>query len=181
MDLAEGAELASHSAGPHEISDAANELYESIIPPSPDLDYLAGRIALSLEETKLALGIGDRTLKLAIERGEIPTVKVGGRRLVPRRGLERHLEALAYAGSGALDLWQSALAKGAAVRVANARKQAVQRRKYLRRKLRLAHQKGVTGASEDHRLLLLAELQELDNQNAIGEQVAKDLRRELDL
>ena len=125
--------------GPHVILDQAEAVREALVPPSIETEKLAGRIALSLEETRLALGIGERTLKTALRNGEIPSVKIGGRRLVPIRALERHLEALAYAESGALDAWQTMMVKGTAANIQRARRQAVARRKRYRSALRKAH------------------------------------------
>lgn len=169
--------------GPHVIAARADALHDSIVPEHVgELEYLAGRIAISLQEVQLALGIGERTLKTAIRNGEIPTVKVGGRRLVPVKALERHLEALAYASSGALDAWQAALVKGAAFRLSVARRRAVERRRYLRRKIRGAQRAGITSeaAGKEGLLLLRAELIELQKEQAIGANVARDLIVEIE-
>lgn len=49
------------------------------------------RLALSSEETCIALGIGRRLLWSLSNTGEIPSVKIGGRRLYPVAALEKYL------------------------------------------------------------------------------------------
>lgn len=171
------------SEGPHVIVDRADALHGAMSPNSPmENPYLAGRIALTFEEVQGSLGIGERTLRTAMRNGEIPSVKVGGRRLFPVRALERHLEALAYAGSGALDAWESALVKATTVRLKTARRRALERRKYLRRKLAEARKNGLdtTEIGQDHVATLRADLATLRREGAISEAVAKDMSIELD-
>jgi excisionase family DNA binding protein len=50
---------------------------------------------LTIEETAKILGIGRNNAYEAAKRGEIPTIKIGGRILVPRAALERMLEGRA--------------------------------------------------------------------------------------
>jgi excisionase family DNA binding protein len=54
------------------------------------------RRTLTVEEAARELGIGRNTAYLAVRRGEIPTISIGRRLLVPRDALERML-----AGEGA--------------------------------------------------------------------------------
>ena len=55
-----------------------------------------GKIALSVTEVAKHLGIGRNLAYEAIQRGEIPSIKVGGRILVPLAALEA---LLAQAGT----------------------------------------------------------------------------------
>jgi excisionase family DNA binding protein len=50
---------------------------------------LTPRLAFSIAETEVACGLSRATIYRLIERGELVTVKRGGRRLVPRAELER--------------------------------------------------------------------------------------------
>ena len=50
---------------------------------------------LTIDEAAKALGIGRNSAYEAAKRGEIPTIKIGGRILVPRAALERMLEGRA--------------------------------------------------------------------------------------
>ena len=117
------------AAGPHVIADSAEATYRDLAPRlPPGLPALMGRISLTVGEVAPALGLSERTVRKAIADGEIPSVMVGGRRLVPIRALERHLEALAYAEAGTLDLWEQALARATSVRISRARRLAAERR-----------------------------------------------------
>ena len=49
------------------------------------------RLAFSVEEAAKKLGIGRTAAYLATQRGEIPTVRIGGRVLVPKAALDRLL------------------------------------------------------------------------------------------
>lgn len=49
------------------------------------------RVTLTIREAARRLGVSEGTLYRAARRGEVPTVRVGGRRLVPRAALERLL------------------------------------------------------------------------------------------
>lgn len=164
---------------PSELADRADSLHDAVVPPSLELDYLTGRITLSYEEMKLALGVGDRTMRTAIANGELPSVKIGGRRLFPIRAVERHLEALAYAEAGTLDAWQAAVAKGASANLARSRRKALAKRRYLVAKLRKAHKEGVS-VNPDSYLELRAEIAEMERQKAISTKVARDLTVELE-
>lgn len=172
------------AAGPHIINDRADALMDVMQPQTTlyEQDYLSGRIALSLEEVQWALGIGERTLRTAMRNGEIPSVKIGGRRLVPTSALVKHLDALAYAESGALDAWEAALVKAATSRMKIARRRAWERRKYLRRKLRAARRAGLDQAAigRDHLTNLRAELAELERQGAVTDRFSRDLSIEID-
>jgi excisionase family DNA binding protein len=50
------------------------------------------KLTMSVTEAARALGIGKTSAYSAIERGEIPSVRIGGRILVPRAALARLLE-----------------------------------------------------------------------------------------
>ncbi|HXJ69622.1 MAG TPA: helix-turn-helix domain-containing protein [Verrucomicrobiae bacterium] len=166
------------------ILDAADQLRHAMVPESTyEMDYLAGRIAISIEEAQLALGIGQRTMRTALRDGTIPSVKVGGRRLIPVKALERHLEALAYAESGALDAWQQALVRGTSARLKEANRRAWERRKFLRRRLKQSRAAIAEGRSQLHReevIALKGDLAELRNQQAITEKFASDFTVELE-
>ncbi len=162
--------------GPHVIADQAAELFDAIVPPSLDLDLLAGRVTLTLEEAQLALGIGEKALRRAMREGTVPSVLVGGRRLIPLKGLERHLEALAYAEAGVIDAWQAAITRGAAQRISRARRLANARRKAIRRKMREAHR----AMAPEEALQIEQDLAMLEAEQAIGERVAKDMRATID-
>jgi excisionase family DNA binding protein len=49
------------------------------------------KLTLTVAEAARALGIGRNTAYAAAQRGDIPTIRVGRRILVPRAGLERLL------------------------------------------------------------------------------------------
>jgi excisionase family DNA binding protein len=51
------------------------------------------RLTLTVEETAKLLGIGRQLAYDRVKTGEIPSIKIGRRILVPRRALERLLEA----------------------------------------------------------------------------------------
>ncbi len=50
------------------------------------------RLAITVSEAASQLGIGRNTAYEAARRGEIPTVRIGGRILVPVSALDRLLE-----------------------------------------------------------------------------------------
>ncbi len=50
------------------------------------------RLAYSVEETAKILGLGRTATYQGIEKGEIPSIRIGKRILVPRAALERLLE-----------------------------------------------------------------------------------------
>ena len=50
------------------------------------------RLAISVSETAQMLGISRARLYPLISRGEIPSFKIGGRRLVPVKALESFIE-----------------------------------------------------------------------------------------
>jgi excisionase family DNA binding protein len=52
---------------------------------------MADRLTLTIEETADLLGVGRSTCYDAARRGEIPTLKLGRRLLVPRHALEQLL------------------------------------------------------------------------------------------
>lgn len=170
--------------GPHIIGSAAEQLRRAMVPDDPyELDYLAGRIAISIEEAQLALGIGPRTMRTALRNGEIPSVRIGGRRLIPVKSLERHLEALAYATSGALDQWQLALIQGEATKMRQAQRRALERRRYLRRRLRELHDaitEGRGALAKEQLIRAQGELAELQKQRAVSTTFARSFRLELE-
>jgi len=49
------------------------------------------KLTLTVAEAAKVLGIGRNTAYAAAQRGDIPTIRVGRRILVPRAGLERLL------------------------------------------------------------------------------------------
>jgi len=49
------------------------------------------KLTLSVDETSKLLGIGRNSCYEAIARGEIPSIRIGKRLLVPRTGLENLL------------------------------------------------------------------------------------------
>jgi hypothetical protein len=52
-----------------------------------------GRDAFTVEETGKILGISRASAFAAANRGDIPTIRIGKRLIVPRRGLEKMLGA----------------------------------------------------------------------------------------
>lgn len=170
--------------GPEVVLAAADQLRHAMVPESTyEMDYLAGRIAISIEEAGLALGIGERTMRTALRDGTIPSVKVGGRRLIPVKALERHLEALAYAESGALDAWQQALVRGTSARLKEANRRAWERRRFLKRRLKESRKAIADGRSALHReevVALQADLAELRGHQAVTERFAADFAVELE-
>lgn len=61
----------------------------------------AVRLAWSIEETAAALGIGRTAAYAAAVRGDIPTLQVGRRRLVPIAALEALLARVTASPEGA--------------------------------------------------------------------------------
>jgi excisionase family DNA binding protein len=56
---------------------------EQLPPRTPDRGGLTGRLALTVDEAAAALGLSRPTIWRMIQRGELQSVKVGGRRLIP--------------------------------------------------------------------------------------------------
>ncbi len=162
--------------GPHVIADQAQELHDAIVPPSLELDLLAGRIALTMEEIQLALGLGEKAIRAAMRDGSLPSVLIGGRRMFPVKAIERHLEALSYAEAGVIDAWQAAITKGAAQRISRARRMANSRRKAIRRKMREAHR----AMAPEEALQIQMDLAQLEREQAIGERVKRDMQHTID-
>ena len=164
--------------GPHVAADRAEKLYAAIVPRLPDgLDALAGRLALTVDEAAPALGISVRSVRTAIANGEIPSLKLAGRRLIPIKALERHMEALAYTESGALDTWETMLAKAASTRLQRSRRQAYNARKELRRRMKEARRRAaeLKGSPGEARLVaekVVAELAAVRAQLTIEEALA---------
>ena len=52
---------------------------------------IGDKMTLSVPEAAKLLGIGKNLAYLAVQRGEIPSIKVGGRLLIPRVALEQML------------------------------------------------------------------------------------------
>lgn len=128
--------------GPRAVTDRAERTYNAMVPRMPDgIDYLAGRIALTVKEAAPALGISVRTLQNAIRDGDIPSLMIQGRRLIPVDALKMHLTAIAYTESGALDAWETAITKAAHTRLMRARRDAYNARKELRRVMREARRR----------------------------------------
>jgi excisionase family DNA binding protein len=59
---------------------------------------LTEKLALSVEETGVLLGISRDLAYDLVARGELPSVKLGRRLVVPRRALEEALDRLVEAG-----------------------------------------------------------------------------------
>ena len=53
----------------------------------------SARLTLTVEEAARVLGIARNTAYVAVKAGQIPCVRIGRRRLVPRRALEMQLGA----------------------------------------------------------------------------------------
>ena len=51
------------------------------------------RAALTVEEAAMLLGISRASAYAAVQRGEIPTLKIGRRLIVPRAAFEKMLDA----------------------------------------------------------------------------------------
>jgi excisionase family DNA binding protein len=58
-------------------------------------------LLLSRREARARLGIGETTLGRLIRDGELRTVRIRGRRLVPARELERYVDRLMMRATGA--------------------------------------------------------------------------------
>lgn len=165
-------------AGPHVIADRAEALHHAIVPQLPGgLDFLAGRISLTVEEAAPAMGIGVRSVRTAIRNGEIPSLKIAGRRLIPLKALERHMEALAYTESGALDTWETMLAKAASTRLQRSRRDAYNARRELRRRMKEARRranelKGSPGSAREVAVTVIAELAAVQSQLSTEELLA---------
>ena len=56
-------------------------------------DELESRTIITIKEMSTILGIGRNTAYEAVKKGEIPSVKVGRRILVPSKALDRWLES----------------------------------------------------------------------------------------
>lgn len=52
------------------------------------------KIAYSVQEAAYALSLGTTTVKKLIATGQLPSVRVGRRRLVPRSALETYINRL---------------------------------------------------------------------------------------
>ena len=50
------------------------------------------RATLNVDEAAILLGIGRAAAYQAVHRGEIPSIRVGARLLIPRQALERMLD-----------------------------------------------------------------------------------------
>jgi excisionase family DNA binding protein len=176
--------------GPHVAANRAEQFHNALMPALPSsFDYLMGRVALTVKEVAPALGISERSVWTAIKRGEIPSTKIAGKRLIPLKALERHLEALAYTESGALDTWETMLAKAASTRLQRARREAYNARKELRRKMkevrrRAAELSDTPGAARDVAEKVVAELAaaraSLTLEEAIASKAGQDLLSDIE-
>ena len=54
-------------------------------------EELLSRTTLTIEEMSLTLGIGRNSAYEAVKRGDIPSIRIGRRILVPTKALERKL------------------------------------------------------------------------------------------
>lgn len=59
------------------------------------------RAALSVAEAAEYLGVNRRTLTRSLDEGEIPSIRVGRRRLIPTEGLRRLLSVTPTEGDAA--------------------------------------------------------------------------------
>lgn len=59
----------------------------------PDQSHPSDRLTYSVEEAALLLGISRNSAYEAVRRGEIPTIKIGRRILIPISRLEDLLES----------------------------------------------------------------------------------------
>ncbi len=57
-----------------------------------EIFHMTDKLVLSIPEAASRLGIGRNTAYEAVRRGEIPSVRIGGRILVPISALEQLLE-----------------------------------------------------------------------------------------
>ena len=64
-------------------------------------DPEAERATLSVVETASIMGVSKNVAYEAVRRGEIPSIRLGGRILVPRAALERLLETGSRANAAA--------------------------------------------------------------------------------
>jgi excisionase family DNA binding protein len=62
-------------------------------PPLPPRPAPADKLTYTLKEACVALGLGKSTLYKLIGDGRLPTIRVGGRRLIETRALEGFLAA----------------------------------------------------------------------------------------
>lgn len=53
----------------------------------------SGRVAFSVQETAELLGVCPASVYRALKRGDLEAVMLGGRRLIPRRSIEKLLSA----------------------------------------------------------------------------------------
>ena len=58
------------------------------------------RLVLSVEEARKQLGLSRGLMYEAIRRGQIPSIRIGRRILIPRAGLERLLEGASGQNEG---------------------------------------------------------------------------------
>ena len=59
------------------------------------------RLTVTVEEAADLLGIGRSSAYMAVKDGSIPSIRIGGRILVPRAALERMLGEVGQAAAGA--------------------------------------------------------------------------------
>lgn len=57
----------------------------------PEQNDLSGRLTMSVDEAAAVLGIGRNAAYEAVRRGEIPSLRIGGRILVPRAAVRKML------------------------------------------------------------------------------------------
>lgn len=171
-------------AGPESILGRSRDLHDAMVPTlaQREHDALAGRLALTIDECALALGISPNRVRGAIERGEIPSLKISGRRLIPLQTLKDHMGALAYADSGAIDAWESALVKATTTRMKRRRRLAWEKRQAAIRRVKAARQaalKDPTQISQEYLAQLERDVGELDAELALSTRMRDDLRHEL--
>ena len=54
------------------------------------------RFAYSVKEAAEGLGVGKSTLYRELDKGNIPSVKIGARRVIPRIAMKNWMEELCY-------------------------------------------------------------------------------------
>lgn len=77
--------------GPHKASMKGTNMDSQSLREAHAESQSTQRRALTVEEAAKELGVGRSTAYLAAKRGEIPTIRIGRRLLVPRAALERLL------------------------------------------------------------------------------------------
>lgn len=91
--VVESPPTASHPDDPIEISPVIDESGSDCLPADAPAD-LPARLTLTVEEAAATLGISRAFAYEAVRRGEIPSIRIGRRILVPYAALDRLLSAI---------------------------------------------------------------------------------------